>query len=234
MIVLFAFYFIYKLYKPAAANLEIFKDLPKFDKGQKITLAACAAVVFAVFVFGVNIGLAAPLAAVILVILGVANDKAAIKIMPWGTYILVCGVNMLMSVVKTMGGVDMMVGGLTSIMTDHLVAPVMSLAAGVLSWFSSTTGVVMPTLIPTVPEILQTFPSASYSAVVSGITITSFLAAFSPASTGGAGVMAQYAIFNQEAGEKDTNKLFIRLFLTSVVSVAVSTLLAAVGLYKIF
>ena len=128
----------------------------------------------------------------------------------------------------------MMVGGLTSIMTDHLVAPVMSLAAGVLSWFSSTTGVVMPTLIPTVPEILQTFPSASYSAVVSGITITSFLAAFSPASTGGAGVMAQYAIFNQEAGEKDTNKLFIRLFLTSVVSVAVSTLLEAVGLYKIF
>lgn len=211
VIVLFAFYFIYKLYKPAAANLEMFKDLPKFDKGQKITLAA-----------------------VILVILGVANDKAAIKIMPWGTYILVCGVNMLMSVVKTMGGVDMMVGGLTSIMTDHLVAPVMSLAAGVLSWFSSTTGVVMPTLIPTVPEILQTFPSASYSAVVSGITITSFLAAFSPASTGGAGVMAQYAIFNQEAGEKDTNKLFIRLFLTSVVSVAISTLLAAVGLYKIF
>lgn len=234
VIVLSAFYFIYKMYKPAAANLEIFKDLPKFDKGQKITLAACAAVVFAVFVFGVNIGLAAPLAAVILVILGVANDKAAIKIMPWGTYILVCGVSMLMSVVKTMGGVDMMVGGLTSIMTDHLVAPVMSLAAGVLSWFSSTTGVVMPTLIPTVPEILQTFPSASYSAVVSGITMTSFLAAFSPASTGGAGVMAQYAIFNQEAGEKDTNKLFIRLFLTSVVSVAVSTLLAAVGLYKIF
>ena len=234
MIVLFAFYFIYKLYKPAVANLEMFKDLPKFDKGQKITLAACAAVVFAVFVFGVNIGLAAPLAAVILVILGVANDKAAIKIMPWGTYILVCGVSMLMSVVKTMGGVDMMVGGLTSIMTDHLVAPVMSLASGVLSWFSSTTGVVMPTLIPTVPEILETFPSASYSAVVSGITMTSFLAAFSPASTGGAGVMAQYAIFNQEAGEKDTNKLFLRLFLTSVVSVTASTLLAAVGLYKIF
>ena len=212
----------------------MFQDLPKFDKGQKITLAACAAVVFAVFVFGVNIGLAAPLAAVILVILGVANDKAAIKIMPWGTYILVCGVSMLMSVVKAMGGVDMLVDGLTSIMTDHLVAPVMALASGVLSWFSSTTGVVMPTLIPTVPEILQTFPSASYSAVVSGITITSFLAAFSPASTGGAGVMAQYAIFNQEAGEKDTNKLFIRLFLTSVVSVAISTLLAAVGLYKIF
>lgn len=119
VIVLFAFYFIYKLYKPAVTNLEMFQDLPKFDKGQKITLAACAAVVFAVFVFGVNIGLAAPLAAVILVILGVANDKAAIKIMPWGTYILVCGVSMLMSVVKAMGGVDMLVDGLTSIMTDH-------------------------------------------------------------------------------------------------------------------
>ena len=231
LISVLAFYFIYKLYKPNAEKLEMFKDLPKFDKKQKLTLVACAAVVIVV---GVNIGLAAPLAAVILVIFGVANDKAAIKIMPWGTYILVCGVSMLMAVVKTLGGVDLLVDGLTSVMSTHTVNPIISLASGILSWFSSTTGVVMPTMIPTVPGIMETFPNISYSAVICGITITSFFAAYSPASTGGAGVLAQYSIFNKEASEQDSNKLFIRLFLTSVVAVIASVVLSAIGVFNIF
>ena len=234
LISVLAFYFIYKLYKPNAEKLEMFKDLPKFDKKQKLTLVACAAVVIVVFAFGVNIGLAAPLAAVILVIFGVANDKAAIKIMPWGTYILVCGVSMLMAVVKTLGGVDLLVDGLTSVMSTHTVNPIISLASGILSWFSSTTGVVMPTMIPTVPGIMETFPNISYSAVICGITITSFFAAYSPASTGGAGVLAQYSIFNKEASEQDSNKLFIRLFLTSVVAVIASVVLSAIGVFNIF
>ena len=155
--------------------------------------------------------------------------------MPWGTYILICGVNMLMVVVKTLGGVDLMVNGLTSVMTAHLVNPIMSLAAGVLSWFSSTTGVVMPTLIPTVPTIMERFPNISYSAVVSGITMTSFLAAYSPASTGGAGILAQYEIFCKDKETKpDSNKLFIRLFVTSVVCVLGSVVLSAIGFYNIF
>ena len=232
----FAFYFIYKMNKPSSTStLSMLKDLPKFNKNQTITLIAIAAVVVAVFAFGMNIGLAAPLAAILLVIFGVTNDKAAIKIMPWGTYILICGVNMLMVVVKTLGGVDLMVNGLTSVMTAHLVNPIMSLAAGVLSWFSSTTGVVMPTLIPTVPTIMERFPNISYSAVVSGITMTSFLAAYSPASTGGAGILAQYEIFCKDKETKpDSNKLFIRLFVTSVVCVLGSVVLSAIGFYNIF
>lgn len=57
-----------------------YRHMPKFDKKQNLTLVACAAVVIVVFAFGVNIGLAALLASVLLVIFGVANDKATIKI----------------------------------------------------------------------------------------------------------------------------------------------------------
>jgi len=227
-------YFIYKLYKPKAENLEMLADIHAFDKKQKLTLVAIAAVVFVVFAFNVNIGLAAPLAAIILCISGVAKDKEAIKIMPWGTFILVCGVNMLMAVVKALGGIDLLVAGLTSIMSGATVRPIMALAAGIMSWFSSTTGVVMPALIPTVPGILEQFPAAGYGPVVASITISSFLAAFSPASTGGAGIMAQYAIFSKGKGEQDTNKLFVRLFLTSVVCVLISVVFSFVGIYNIF
>ncbi|MFR5601721.1 MAG: SLC13 family permease [Lachnospiraceae bacterium] len=228
------FFFFYKLYKPKAENLKMLEDIRPFDRTQKMTMVAIAAVVFVVFVFNVNIGLAAPLAGVILCILGVAKDKDAIKIMPWGTFILVCGVNMLMAVVKSLGGIDLLVEGLTSVMTGGTARPVMALAAGVMSWFSSTTGVVMPALIPTVTGILEQFPEAGYHPLVVSITISSFLAAFSPVSTGGAGIMAQYAVFSKGKGEQDTNRLFIRLFLTSVVCVLISVIFAFIGIYNIF
>lgn len=228
------FFFLYKMHKPAVTNVELFKESATLDSKQKWTILAILAVIVVVFVFGVNIGLAAPLAAVILCIFGVAKDKDSIKIMPWGTFILVCGVNMLMAVIRALGGIDLLVNGLTSVMNGATCRPIMALAAGAMSWFSSTTGVVMPTLIPTIPGILEQFPNAGYCGLVASITITSFLAAFSPASTGGAGIMAQYAIFNKDKGEQDTNKLFIRLFVTSVVSVLISVLLSAIGLYSIF
>ena len=232
-IVTLAFFFIYKLYKPSVRNLEILSNVEAFNNKQKATIVAIVAVVFAVFAFGVNIGLAAPLAGIVLCILGVAKDKDAIKIMPWGTFILVCGVNMLMAVVKALGGIDLLVTGLTSVMNSTTSRPIMALASGVMSWFSSTTGVVMPALIPTVSGILEQFPNAGYAPLVASITITSFVAAFSPASTGGAGVMAQYVLFN---GDKavDSNKLFVRLFLTSVVCVLVSVVFAFIGVYNIF
>ena len=141
---------------------------------------------------------------------------------------------MLMAVVKALGGIDLLVEGLTSIMSGSTAKPIMALAAGVMSWFSSTTGVVMPALIPTITGILEQFPGAGYAPLITSITITSFLAAFSPASTGGAGIMAQYAIFTRDKGDQDTNKLFVRLFLTSIVSVLVSVVFAFVGIYNIF
>ena len=230
-----AVFFIYRMWSVKVETLSFFsEENPPFNRDQLLTILAILLVILSVFFLRVNIGLAAPLAAVVLCILGVAKDKASIKLMPWGTFILVCGVNMLMAVIRKLGGIDLLVSGLSSVMSDGTVNPVMSLAAGAMSWFSSTTGVVMPTLIPTVPGLLEKFAGNSYCAIVSGVTITSFLAAFSPASTGGAGIMAQYAIFSKGEGEQDTNKLFMRLFLTSVVCVLISAVFALAGVYNIF
>ena len=185
----------------------------------------------AVFITGVNVGLVACLLGVILVIFGVANEKAAIKIMPWGTFILVCGVSVLMNIVVDLGGIDLMTNALTSMMNEHTAAPILGLTAGIMSWFSSTTGVVMPTLIPTAAGIAETFQGAvGYTELVSAVTITSFMAAFSPASTGGATIIAQYAVF-KKMDEEESNRLFMRLFIISVLSVLFSVALAAIGFY---
>ena len=116
-------------------------------------------------------------------------------------------------------------------MNEHTAAPILGLTAGIMSWFSSTTGVVMPTLIPTAAGIAETFQGAvGYTELVSAVTITSFMAAFSPASTGGATIIAQYAVF-KKMDEEESNRLFMRLFIISVLSVLFSVALAAIGFY---
>lgn len=225
-------YIRFKAYKiKGGLNGGEFQNLPAFNQKQWLTLAACAVMIAAVFITGVNVGLVACLLGVILVIFGVANEKAAIKIMPWGTFILVCGVSVLMNIVVDLGGIDLMTNALTSMMNEHTAAPILGLTAGIMSWFSSTTGVVMPTLIPTAAGIAETFQGAvGYTELVSAVTITSFMAAFSPASTGGATIIAQYAVF-KKMDEEESNRLFMRLFIISVLSVLFSVALAAIGFY---
>ena len=189
--------------------------------------------VASVFIIGVNVGLVSCLLGVILVILGVSDEKAAIKIMPWGTFVLVCGVSVLMKVIVSLGGIDLMTNTLTTMMNEHTAPPIIGMTAGIMSWFSSTTGVVMPTLIPTVEGIVETFQgTVGYTELVTAITVTSFMAAFSPASTGGATIMAQYAVF-KKLDEEESNRLFMRLFIISVLSVLFSVALAAIGFYSL-
>ncbi|MEG2651165.1 MAG: C4-dicarboxylate ABC transporter, partial [Eubacterium sp.] len=116
--------------------------------------------------------------------------------------------------------------------TPMTAPPLISLAAGIMSWFSSTSGVVMPTLIPTIPTILQGLGSAIPPALmVSALTMGSSVAGISPASTGGGLIMA--AIAGEEEGKTlDSNKLFIKLFLTSMFSVAMATFFALMGGYN--
>ena len=49
-----------------------------------------------------------------------------------------------------------------------------------LSWFSSASGVVMPTLIPTVPGITQVLQGASAMDIAVGLCIGAHMAALSP------------------------------------------------------
>ena len=78
---------------------------------------------------------------------------------------------------------------LTGILARRLAgtaAPILAASSGILSWVSSTTGVVMPALFPIAAEVCERFQGVSYVELISAITATSFAAAISPLSTGGA------------------------------------------------
>lgn len=118
----------------------------------------------------------------------------------------------------------------TGLLSDSSAVSILGITAGILSWFSSTSGVVMPTLIPTVPHILaQMGSSADPVEWVTAITMVSNTAGISPLSTGGA-----LAAYSAEGGLKDgeLDRLFLRMFFISAAGVVSLSVLAYFGLYR--
>lgn len=215
----------------AEADSHLMKAEP-FSFGQWITLLGILGMVVLVLFFRMNVGLASFAMASILVFLKVSDEMEALKKIPWGTLLLICGVGVLMNVIIALGGIDLLSDGLAAIMSDATATSVLGITAGIMSWFSSTSGVVMPTLIPTVPHILSQMGSqANPVEWVTAITMVSNTAGISPLSTGGALALAAYSA---EGGieEEEMDRLFIRMFLISAVGVLSLSFLAYFGLYR--
>ena len=205
------------------------KKRTPFDRHQKVSLAALLVMVVLVVGFSYDVGLTCFALSLLLMLLGAANEKAALKMIPWSVLILIAGVNVLMNITQTLGGIDLLSTILAKFMSSRTAAPIMGATGGIMSWFSSANGVVFPTLIPTVPEIAEQVGGASIVQMVTSIVCSATVAGISPLSTGGSLIMASYA---QESGcdEKEQQKMFGRLFALSAAVVAIVFVLSLTGL----
>lgn len=225
-------YVIYKGYKVTAENPMKLSELPKFNKKQLFTILVMAVLVILCIGFQMDVGTLAFVGAAILVLTGCVDEKKGIKNIPWGTLLMITGVGVLVNVMDTLGGISLISDFLMSVMTKATAVPIMAATSGILSWVSSTTGVVMPTLYPVAAEIASNI-GANYVELISAITATSFAAAISPLSTGGAIILSSYSSA-KELEIEEQNRLFKTLFLLSVANVAINVVLAALGVFSLY
>ena len=204
--------------------------LPPFNKSQLLSLSGLAVLAVGALFMGWNVGLTGFLVGTVLIIIGCGKDKTAITGVPWGVIMMVLGVGMLMNIVTLSGGVDILVGALEKVMGPKSAAPIMALAAGVLSFFSSGLGVVFPTLVPVCGSLASSI-GADGLELVAMVVIGGTIAGYTPISTTGALIMAGVA--QQENSEKrfPQNKLFIELFAVSALNLVVLAVMAAAGVY---
>ena len=238
VILMVGFSVYYKIWKinPGSKSAGVLEAKDKLSRSQWVTVSGIIVMVIMVVGFGINVGLASFFVAAMLVIAGVTDEKKALTKVPWGTLILICGVGTLMNVVIELGGLAVMSDALLSIMTPKTAAPIIAVTSSILSFFSSTTGVVMPSMIPTLGPIVETLGTGSAGfAQLSSVVITSSLsAAFSPASTGGGLIMAAYmTASDSEEKDKEQNRLFGRLLMIAIVCVIANAVLSAIGIYGI-
>jgi di/tricarboxylate transporter len=175
-----------------------------FKPRQWITLGVIGALIISVLGFGAHVGLAAFVAAVLLVAANAADDGEAIKVMPWRVIVMVCGVTVLISLVEKFQGLDLMVSLVAQMSTAQTVTAVVALLTGIVSVYSSTSGVVLPAFLPLVPGLAAELPGASAVGIAMSMNIGGHLVDVSPLSTIGALCIAS-------AGAGDARRLFNQL-----------------------
>ena len=229
----FLYFFVFKWHKQkkVANSASQEQDSPPAFSGKQIlTLVGILVVALVSSVFKLNVGLVSFAVAVILNLFKVADEGATLKKVPWSTLVMITGVGILISVVTELGGIELLSDTLSKLSTTKTAAMMMALLSGVMSWFSSASGVVMPTLIPTVPGMVQAVQGANSVELVNSIAIGANMAAISPLSSCGALMLAAYSS-SGTVTPKDRNKMFLSLFLLSVGGVVLAGLCALVGLY---
>lgn len=227
------YFFVFKWHKAKSVSVQqdgAAEAAVSFSPKQIATLAGILVVAVVSSVFKVNVGLVSFVVSVVLTLFRVADEGAALKKVPWNTLIMITGVGILISVVTQLGGIDLLSDALSKLSTAKTVAPVMALLSGIMSWVSSASGVVMPTLIPTVPDMVSALPGSNALTLVNCISIGANMAAMSPLSSCGALMLAAYSSSGNPSA-KDRNKMFLQLFILSACGVALSGVLALIGVY---
>ena len=217
-------------YKLRSAAVEQKKEVPCFNKRQLTTIAGIIGMVLMVMLLRINVGLVSFAVAAVLSFLRVSDETKAIKHIPWNTLLLITGVGVLMQLIIDLGGIKVLSDILVSLMSAKSAAAVMGLTSGIMSWFSSSSGVVMPTLLPTVPHVAQQLGGVNEFELASSITTISHVAAISPLSTGGALALAAYASA-ANANQKQQQNLFMKMFGVSALGVSVLCIFSYFGMF---
>jgi di/tricarboxylate transporter len=157
----------------------------RLTRTQWLTLAIIMAWITGVLVLKLNVGLSAFAAVALIVALRTANEVQAVKAVPWNVIIMVCGVSLLIGLLEKTGGMEHFTGLLARVSSAATVNGVIAFITGVISTYSSTSGVVLPAFLPTVSKLAQQ-TGGDPLAIALSINVGSSIVDVSPLSTLGA------------------------------------------------
>src|SRR5438128_9550688 len=203
----------YKLFSRTASRKAVrldeslLRDEGTFTWEQKLTLVIIGALLISVSFFGIDVGMGAIIGAVILTVCRATREGAAVKSMPWNVILRVCGVTVLISFLEKKGGLDLFTTMLARFSTQTSVTGVMGFVTGLISVYSSSSGVVLPAFLPTIPVLIQKIGGGNAIAIASSVNVGAHLVDVSPLSTLGALCIANAAV------SEDRKALFNKLMI---------------------
>jgi di/tricarboxylate transporter len=196
---------------------------PAFTRAHRLTMVMIGAWVAGVLVFQLPLGLSAFAAAVVLVAAGAADEAASIRRTPWGIILMVCGMTTLVALLEETGGMELFTALLSTLATPATINGVIAFVTGAISLYSSTSGVVLPAFLPTVPGLVEQLGGGDPLAISLSINVGSSLVDVSPLSTLGALCVAAAA----EGGEG--HRLFRQLLIWGLSMALVGAVICQLG-----
>jgi Na+/H+ antiporter NhaD/arsenite permease-like protein len=174
----------------------------EMNRAQWVTTGGILALIAGVAGFGLNVGMVALIVATVLVLLRTVDEAKAIQRMPWHVILMVTGVTVLVTMVEKAGGLELITSGIARVSTPASIAPIAAFGAGIVSIYSSTSGVVLPAFLPMVPELAQHMGGLSPWPIAWSMNVGASLVDLSSLSTVGALFIAG------AAPGTDTRRLF--------------------------
>ncbi|MBP6117298.1 MAG: SLC13 family permease [Neisseriaceae bacterium] len=235
LVLIALFLFLPKSNRSIGQGIELTRPAP-FERKQKINLALILLMMLIILLppllaftwpeadtlrwlnARVNVGWVGLSMAVIGLMLGLADEKTVIAKVPWETLIMICGVGVLVGLAIEAGTLDLIAGWIGGNIPIIAVPLVIGLVAAIMSFFSSTLGVVTPALFPLVPALALATglnPMLLFVCIVVGAQSS----AISPFSSGGSLILG--AVADAEARARLFPKL---IFVAVPASVALSLL----------
>ncbi|HCQ9785849.1 TPA: SLC13 family permease [Acinetobacter baumannii] len=233
---------IYTLWNRKSNSIVIEDQKPEpFDKKQKQSIFLIILMMSIVLVFPIlhlvfpdvktisflnskiDIAFLAITFSLISLLMKLADEKKVIALVPWGTLIMICGVGMLIALGVKLGIITTLSEWLANNVPVWVIPVLLCLISGIMSVFSSTLGVVAPTLFPIVPALALTSglnPLVLFICIVVGAQST----AISPFSSGGSLIMAS------APADIDKTKFFNQLLFKAIPVGVIAALIAIFAL----
>jgi Na+/H+ antiporter NhaD/arsenite permease-like protein len=185
----YLFYF-FRLREPAGGTGTVPEPSPTqvapLTPAQLKTLVVLLLWLIGVVGFGLNVGLSAFAAALLLMVFRAVDESNAMRNVPWGIILMVTGMATLIAILESQGGMELFTRLLAAIAGPDSINGVIAFVTGVISTYSSTSGVVLPAFLPTVPGLVERLGGGDPVAIAISITVGSHLVDVSPLSTIGA------------------------------------------------
>lgn len=151
-----------------------------------VTVAVVGTWVAGVLLLEMPVGPAAFAAAALLVLLRCSDEASALRSIPWGVILMVCGVTVLVALLERTGGMELFSGLLAALASPATVNGVVAFVTGLISSWSSTAGVVLPAFLPAVPGLVSKLGGGDPLAVALSVNVGASMVDVSPLSTLGA------------------------------------------------
>jgi Na+/H+ antiporter NhaD/arsenite permease-like protein len=168
-------------------------EAPPLERPHWLVLAVTVAWIAGVVGFGLPLGPSAFAAAMVVILCRAADETQAIRRMPWAAILMVTGMSSLVAVLEKTGGMALFTALLARLASPAVINGAIAFVTGLVSTYSSTSGVVLPTFLPTVPGLVRAVGGGDPLAVALSINVGSALVDVSPLSTLGALCVAAVA-----------------------------------------
>jgi di/tricarboxylate transporter len=122
----------------------------------------------------------------VLTLFRTADEQKAIKAMPWGVILMVTGVTVLVSLLRETQGLALITTGIANLSTPATIAPIVAFGTGLVSVYSSTSGVVLPAFLPMVPDLAARLGGLPPLPIAWSMNVSASLVDLSSLSTVGA------------------------------------------------